>query len=112
MYSFAAPSSGSDGDLAAAFGVFDGDAARDLGDTRDALRLARLEELDHARQTVRDVGAGDAAGVEGAHGELRAGLADGLRRHVPDGVADLGGHVVGEGVAVALLADARTRHRT
>ena len=43
--------------------------------------LARLEQFFHARQTVRDVArAGHAAGVEGAQRELRARLADGLRR--------------------------------
>ncbi len=35
--------------------VLDLDAAGDLGDARHALRLACLEELDDAWQTVRDV---------------------------------------------------------
>ena len=45
----------------------------------EGLRLAGLEELDDSREALRDVRAGDAAGVEGAHGQLRAGLADRLR---------------------------------
>ena len=53
--------------------------AVDRGDLRQALGLARLEELHDARQAVRDVRAGDAAGVERPHGQLRAGLADRLR---------------------------------
>ena len=44
--------------------------------TGRALRRAGFEELDDARQTVRDVLTGDAAGVECTHGELRARLAD------------------------------------
>ena len=60
-----------------------------LGDLRQALRLARLEQLDDARQTVRDVRAGDAAGVERAHRQLRAGLADRLGGDDADRVADL-----------------------
>ena len=62
-----------------------------LGDLREALRLARLEQLDDARQAVRDVRAGDAAGVERPHRQLRAGLADRLRGDDADRVADLGG---------------------
>ena len=54
------------------------DDARALGHDRRALGRAGLEQLDDAGQTVRDVLTGDAAGVEGPHGELRAGLADGL----------------------------------
>jgi hypothetical protein len=50
-----------------------GDHARDLREHRGALRVARLEQLDDARQAVRDVGAGDAALVERPHGELVPG---------------------------------------
>src|SRR3990172_7548098 len=50
--------------------------AVDLGDDAGALRDARLEQLLDAGQTGGDVDADDAAGVERAHGELRAGLAD------------------------------------
>jgi hypothetical protein len=57
-------------------GVLDRTRPADLGDLRQALRLARLEQLHDARQAVRDVRAGDAAGVERPHGQLRARLAD------------------------------------
>ena len=62
-----------------------------LGDLREALRLARLEQLHDARQAVRDVRAGDAAGVERPHGQLRARLADRLGGDDADRVADLRG---------------------
>ncbi len=103
---------GDDRELRPPLGVLDLDTARDLGDARHALRLARLEQLDDARQAVRDVGSGHAAGVEGAHGELRAGLADRLRRDMAHGVADVGLGVGRQTVAVALLADAVLGRRT
>ncbi len=87
-------------------GLLDRDDAVLLGDLREALGLARLEQLDHARQAVRDVGAGDAAGVEGAHRQLRAGLADRLRRDDAHRVADLRGLAGGHRAPVAGLADA------
>ena len=90
-------------------GLLDRDDAVLLGDLREALRLARLEELDDARQAVRDVRAGDAAGVEGAHRQLRAGLADRLGRDDADGVADLGQLAGRHRAAVAGLADAADR---
>src|SRR3954471_15335958 len=98
-----------DDDGARLVGVLDRDAARDRGDLRQALRLARLEQLHDARQAVRDVRAGDAAGVERPHGQLRAGLADRLRGDDADRVADLGGLAGGHRAAVAGLADARGR---
>ena len=70
-------------------GLLDRDHAVLLGDLREALRLARLEQLDDARQAVRDVRAGDAAGVERPHRQLRARLADRLRGDDADRVADL-----------------------
>ena len=90
-------------------GLLDRDLAADLGDLRQALRLARLEQLDHARQTVRDVRAGDAAGVERPHRQLRARLADRLRGDDPDRVADLGQLAGRQRPAVAGLADAGRR---
>ncbi len=83
-----------------------------LGDLRQALRLARLEQLDDARQAVRDVRAGDAAGVERSHRQLRARLADRLRGDDADRVADLGDLAGRHRAAVAGLADARTAPRT
>src|SRR3954470_17203700 len=96
-----------DHDRAGTVRVLDRDRARDRGDLRQALGLARLEQLDDARQTVRDVRAGDAAGVERPHGQLRAGLADRLRGDDADRVADLGDDARGERAPVALLAHAR-----
>src|SRR3954471_6678733 len=94
-----------DHDRAGTVGVLDRDRARHLGDLRQALRLGRLQELDDARQAVRDVRAGDAAGVEGPHGQLRAGLADRLGGDDADRVTDLGGLAGGHRAAVAGLAD-------
>ena len=85
------------------------DHAADLGDLRQALRLARLEQLHDARQAVRDVRAGDAAGVERPHGQLRAGLADRLRGDDAHRVADLGELAGGHRAAVARLAHAGGR---
>ena len=65
--------------------------ARRLGEDRRALGRAGLEELDDARQTVRDVLAGDTTGVERPHGQLRAGLADRLRGDDADGLAEVDG---------------------
>src|SRR3954453_4878316 len=96
-------------DGAGLVGVLDRDRARDRGDLRQALRLARLEQLHDARQAVRDVRAGDAAGVERPHGQLRAGLADRLRGDDAHRVADLRRDARGQRAAVALLAHARGR---
>src|SRR5205085_3181216 len=74
-----------------------------------ALGLARLEQLDDTRQAVRDVRAGDTAGVERPHRQLGAGLADRLRRDDADGIADLGQCAAGQRPAIARLAHARGR---
>src|SRR5207342_3806335 len=87
-------------------GLLDRDLAGRLGHLCQALRFARLEELDDARQALRDVLAGDAAGVERPHGQLRAGLADRLGGDDPNRVADLGRLAGGHGAAVARLAHA------
>ena len=67
--------------------LLDRERAADLAEHGHLLGLARLEQLFDTRQTLRDVVAGDAAGVEGTHGQLRAGLADGLRGDDADGFA-------------------------
>ncbi len=78
------------------------DDAGDLGQHGLTLRLARLEQFLDAGKTLRDVLAGrDAAGVEGTHGQLRAGLADGLRGDDTDGLADINVAAVGQVRAVA-----------
>jgi len=79
-----------DDHLRAALALLDVDDPCVLGELGDALRVARLEDLHHARETVRDVrDAGDAARVEGPHGQLGARLADRLCGDDPDRVADL-----------------------
>src|SRR5204862_824968 len=87
-------------------GLLDRRGAVLLGDLRQALRLARLEQLDDTRQAVRDVRAGDAAGVERPHGQLRARLADRLRGGDARRVADLRRLPGRHGAAVAGLAHA------
>src|SRR5699024_3240719 len=79
-------------------------ATGELRDRREAGRGAGLEELLDTRQTVRDVavGAGHTTGVEGAHGQLGAGLTDGLDRDDADGLADVDQLAGREGAAVAL----------
>ena len=88
------------------------DRSGELGHRRDALRLARLEQLDDARETVRDVGARHTTGVERAHRELRARLADRLRGDDADRVAELDERAGRQRDAVAGAAHARSRPRT
>src|SRR5439155_10477964 len=97
---------GDDRDLDLTLGLLDRDHAVDLRELRSALRVASLEDLDDARQAVRDVRAGDTAGVERPHRQLRARLADRLRGDDADRVADLGHLTGGEERAVALLTHA------
>src|SRR5699024_8740705 len=62
-----------------------------LADRRETGRGAGLEQLLHTRESVRDVavGTGHTAAVEGAHGQLGAGLTDGLGGDDADGLADV-----------------------
>ena len=78
-------------DQALAVGVvLDLEGARGLGHGRLALGRTGLEELLDARQPLSDVsGARRTTGVEGAHRQLRAGLADGLGGDDADGLADI-----------------------
>ena len=85
------------------------DDAVDLAEDRLALRHARLEQLLDARQTAGDVDTRDTARVEGTHRELRARLADRLRRDDADRIADLHQRARAQVPAVALLADAVAR---
>ena len=97
---------GGDRDRVAALALVDGHPPGELRQRGRRLRLAGLEQLHHPRQAVGDVEAGDAAGVERAHRELGARLADRLRRDRADGVADLA-HLAGRHrPAVAGPADA------
>jgi len=58
---------------------------RDLGGT---LGGTSFEELHDARQTVRNVTFCHTTGVEGTHGQLGAGLANGLRGDNADRLTD------------------------
>ena len=71
-----------------------------------ALRLASLEKLGNTRQTVRNVVASNAAGVERTHGELRARLANGLSGDNADCSANVHRTARGQVPTVALLAHA------
>ena len=82
------------------------DLAGDLGKRRHLLGLAGLEQLLNTGKTLRDVAAGNAAGVEGTHGQLRAGLADGLGGDDADRLAGADGLAGGQVHAVALGAHA------
>ena len=80
-----------------------------MADLGLALGDAGLEQLLDARQAGGDVEAGDAAGVERPHRQLRARLADRLGGDDPDGLAG-GDHLAGGQVAaVARPADAVAR---
>ena len=92
--------------LEALLGVLHVHRALDGRELGQALRLACLEQLHHARETVRDVRPGDTAGVEGPQRQLRARLADRLRGDDAHRVADRH-HLAGGGrLAVAVLAHA------
>src|SRR5215217_5863779 len=66
--------------------------------------MAGLKELDDPGEACRDVLARDAAGVEGAHRELGARLADRLGRDDADGLTNIDGPVSRERPAVTGLA--------
>ena len=76
---------------------------------RLALGDARLEQLLDARQTLGDVLAGDAAGVERPHRELRARLADRLGGDDAHRLAEVDEVAGGQVAAVAHAAHAVAR---
>ena len=85
-------------DLAVVADDHDTALATDQLDTNDTensatfaapFRCAGLEEFHDARQAVRNVALGHTTGVEGTHGALRAGLADGLCGDDADGLTEL-----------------------
>ena len=97
---------GREDDLLALLGLVDRDASVGLGDRRGTLRGARLEQLLHAGQTLRDViRRRRTTRVEGAHRQLGAGLTDRLGRDDADGLADVHQRAGGQRTAVALRAD-------
>ena len=91
-----------DDELARLVRVVDRNATSGLGDRRTTLGLTCLEELHDARKTVRDVVSGHTTGVEGTHGQLRAGLTDRLGRDGTDGLTDVDELAGRERTAVAL----------
>ena len=72
--------------VAVLLNLLKGNHTGDLGNDGKMLRPAALEQFLNAGKTLRDIlGARNAAGVERSHGQLRAGLADGLGRDNADG---------------------------
>ena len=98
------------GDLdlpAAVVGLDDLDHAVDVADLGLALGHPGLEQLLDTRQARGDVeAAGHTAGVERAHRQLRAGLADRLGRDDAHRLADAHALARGEVAAIAGAADA------
>ena len=84
----------------------DGHPAADLGQLGHLLGLAGFKQLLHSRQTLGDVAAGHAAGVEGTHGQLGARLADGLGGDDAHRLTGAHGLADGQVDAVALGAHA------
>ena len=82
------------------------DDAVDVADLGLALGHTSLEQLLDARQAGGDVQAGDAAGVERPHGQLRARLADRLGGDDADGLTDADQVAGGQVAAVARTANA------
>ena len=80
--------------------------AGDLCQLCHLLGTACFKQFFHSRQTLRDVAAGDAAGMEGTHGQLGARFADGLCGDDADRLADANLFLEGQVQAVALGADA------
>ena len=96
---------GDNRDLTLTTNQFDGDATRPFSDLRGTLRGASLEELNHAGQTVGDVGVRHTTGVEGTHGQLGTRLTNGLGGDDTNCFTKLH-HLVGrEGESVAPGAD-------
>ncbi|SGJ23670.1 Uncharacterised protein [Mycobacterium tuberculosis] len=104
-----------DGDLVEPLAVLEPNPAGDVGDRRLATRYPGLEQLLHPGQTTGDV-LTDATLVEGAHGQLGAGFADGLGGHDADGFTDVDQLAGGHGTPVAGRAHAGAggtrQHRT
>ena len=73
-----------------------------------AIRLGRagLEQFLNTGKTLGDIAAGQTAGVEGTHGQLGTGLADGLGRDDADRLAGADRLLGGQVHAVALGAHA------
>ena len=111
------------GDVVALFALFAGDdddglalflgemdGTGNLRDDRAVFGFAALKQLDDTGKTLGDIfRVGDAAGVEGPHGQLGTGLADRLGGDDADRLTDRNCLAVGKVGAVALGADALGR---
>ena len=96
-------------DFTALLVVGDRYGSAELGDDRKSLRLTSLEQLLDTGKTLCDIAARDTAGVECSHGQLCAGLTDGLCRDNTYRFTYLD-HFAGSHVgAVALRADSHVR---
>ena len=88
------------------FGVVLRDHTGDLAHDGHALGTAALEQLLNTGKTLGNIlSRCDTAGMEGTHGQLGTGLADGLCRDDTDGLAQLDGLTVCHIAAVAVCAD-------
>ena len=69
----------------AAFLVFrKGYSAADVGDNRKSFRFSGFKQFLDTRKTLRDVAAGNTAGVERTHSQLGTRFTDGLCRDDTD----------------------------
>src|SRR5262249_6295308 len=98
-----------DDDLPRTVAVLDADPAGGVGDGRLALGYPCLEDLLDTRQTLGDVVARDATGVEGTHGQLRTPLTGGRGGDDAHGLADVDGLAGRQRPPVAGAADAQLR---
>ena len=84
-------------DLALLLCILNGDHTAELSDDGKSLGPSCLKQLLDTGKTLCDIAAGNAACMEGTHGQLGTRLTDGLGRDDPDCLAHLyrlaGGHV-------------------
>ncbi|CAN4038227.1 Arginine-binding extracellular protein ArtP, partial [Dysosmobacter welbionis] len=91
---------------AALAGLFELDRAADLCQSSHPLGLTGLKQFLDTGKALGDVAAGQTAGVEGTHGQLGAGFADGLGGNDADRLARTHRLLGGQVHAVALGAHA------
>ena len=109
VHDFFATVVGDDRHLVELLAHFDVHATRDVRDRSGVAGHAGLEQLLHARKTTGDVLTDAALLLERTHGQLRAGLTDGLRGDDADGLTDVDQLAGGHRAAVARGADAGAR---
>src|ERR1700712_5635590 len=107
---------GNDRDLVELLALLETHTTGDVRDGRHSARHAGLEQFLHTRQTAGDVLADAAFLLERTHGQLRAGLADGLRGDDADRLTDVDQFAGRHRAAVARRTHAGARrtgqHRT